>query len=130
MDTNVDVNKEGINKESTKKDNVSLYKIVRRMMLAGIGAIALKHDELEEFVDKLVERGEIARKDGENLVNEMKERRSKYFHNESGYTHKRFAEFLDRFAVPTKNDLNELNEKITSLEKKIDELNKTKTKPK
>jgi polyhydroxyalkanoate synthesis regulator phasin len=95
-------------------------------MLAGVGAIALKHDELEEFVDKLVERGEIAKKDGESLLSEMKERRSKYLSNESGYAHKRFAEFLDRFAVPTKNDLDDLSEKISSLEKKIEELTKTK----
>jgi poly(hydroxyalkanoate) granule-associated protein len=109
-----------------KKETVSLYNVVRRIMLAGVGAIALKHDELEEFIDKLVERGEIAKKDGDSLIKEMKERRSKHLHDETSYAHKRFAEFLDRFAVPTKNDLDDLSEKISSLEKKIDELTKSK----
>jgi polyhydroxyalkanoate synthesis regulator phasin len=126
METNADVNKEDEKKADNKKETVSLYNLVRRIMLAGVGAIALKHDELEEFIDKLVERGEIAKKDGDSLLNEMKERRSKYLHGETGFAHKRFAEFLDRFAVPTKNDLDDLNEKISSLEKKIDELTKSK----
>jgi polyhydroxyalkanoate synthesis regulator phasin len=126
MDTNTDVNKEDVNKVENKKETVSLYNVVRRIMLAGVGAIALKHDELEEFIDKLVERGEIAKKDGDSLIKEMKERRSKHLHDETGYAHKRFAEFLDRFAVPTKNDLDDLSEKISSLEKKIDELTKSK----
>jgi len=122
MDTDNDVNKEEENKSDTRKDYPSLYKLVRRVMLAGIGAIALKHDELEEFIDKLVERGEIAKKDGESLMKEMREQRKKYIHDETGSAHKRFGEFLDRFAVPTKTDLEDLNEKLTALEKKIDEL--------
>jgi polyhydroxyalkanoate synthesis regulator phasin len=126
MDTSEEVNKGDVKQVENKKDSVSLYRVVRRIMLAGVGAIALKHDELEEFIDKLVERGEIAKKDGESLLKEMREHRSKYLHNESGYAHKRFAEFLDRFAVPTKNDLDALNEKLSSLEKKIDELSKSK----
>jgi poly(hydroxyalkanoate) granule-associated protein len=126
MDTNVDVNKEDVAKVNDKKRTFTFYKAVRRIMLAGIGAIALKHDELEEFIDKLVERGEIARKDGESLMKEMRERRSDHLKNETGYVHKRFAEFLEHFSVPTKNDLGELSEKITSLEKKIDEYNKAK----
>ena len=126
MNTDKDVNKEEENKSDERKEYPSLYKIVRRVMLAGIGAIAIKHDELEEFIDKLVERGEIAKKDGENLMKEMRDQRKKYFRDDIGSTHKRFGEFLDRFAVPTKTDLDDLSEKITALEKKIDDLAKAK----
>jgi poly(hydroxyalkanoate) granule-associated protein len=126
MDTDKDANKEEENKSDERKEYPSLYKVVRRVMLAGIGAVALKHDELEEFIDKLVERGEIAEKDGESLMKEMREQRKKYFHGEPGSTHKRFGEFLDRFAVPTRNDLEDLSEKLTALEKKIDELAQSK----
>jgi len=121
MDTNAEDKK-----EDEKREFQSFYDVVRRMMLAGIGAIALKHDEIEEFVDKLVERGEIAKKDGEDLLKEMKERRKKYLHGEDSRAHKRVADFFDRIPVPTKTDLNELSEKIAALEKKIDELTKSK----
>lgn len=121
MDTNADVNK-----ENEKREFHSFYDVVRRIMLAGIGAVALKHDEIEEFVDKLVERGEIAKKDGEDLLKEMKERHKKYLHSEGSNTHKRVAEFFNHIAVPTKNDFDDLSEKISALEKKIDELTKSK----
>lgn len=126
MDTNQEANKDNVNEEKDMKDNYSLYNVVRRIMLAGIGAIAIKHDEIEEFIDKLVERGEIAKKDGEALAREMKERRNKYIHGEGGHMHKRVNEFFDRIAVPTKTDLDALSEKISELEKKIDDLSKSK----
>ena len=124
MDT-TDETKAGSGSEE-KREYRSFYDIVRRMMLAGVGAIALKHDELEEFIDKLVERGEIARKDREELIKEMRERYKKYHQGEEGYVHQRVAEVMERFSVPTKNDFDELNAKLAALEKKIDQLTKAK----
>jgi poly(hydroxyalkanoate) granule-associated protein len=125
MDTSGEVNKE---KKSERPEKYTLYGLVRRMMLAGIGAVALKHDEMEEFVDKLVERGEIAKKDGEELMKEMRERRKKYMQEHGGesFPHKRVAEILEHFSVPSKNDFDDLSKKITNLEKKIDKLSKSK----
>ncbi|RPI51805.1 MAG: hypothetical protein EHM56_09100, partial [Chloroflexi bacterium] len=42
----------------------SLLDATRRMMLASIGAVAMAQDEMEAFVDRLVERGQIAEQDG------------------------------------------------------------------
>lgn len=124
MDNDTKVKKE--DSENEKREFHSFYAIARRMMLAGIGAIALKHDEIEEFINKLVERGEIARKDGEELLKEMKERHTKYHGGEESRSHKRVSEIMERFSVPTKNDFDVLSEKISALEKKIDELSKSK----
>jgi poly(hydroxyalkanoate) granule-associated protein len=112
--------------DNEKREYHSFYDVMRRMMLAGIGAIALKHDEVEEFIDKLVERGEIAKNDAEELRNEMKERRKKYFHGEESHLHNRMQEFLNRLEVPSNEDINLLNKKMTELEKKIDKLTKAK----
>jgi polyhydroxyalkanoate synthesis regulator phasin len=112
--------------ESGKKEIHSFYDIVRRMMLAGIGAVALTHDEIEEFIDKLVDRGEIARKDREELIKEMRERYKKSHHGEESPTHRRVSEMMEKFSVPTKKDFDDLNKKLANLEKKIDELTKSK----
>jgi len=124
MESNAEAGQE--KNEHEKKEFHSLYDMVRRLMLAGIGAVALKHDEIEEFVDKLVERGEIARKDGEELMKEMRERHKKYQHGEESPAHKKVNEIMERFSVPTKNDFDELNKKLAELEKKIDKLSKSK----
>jgi polyhydroxyalkanoate synthesis regulator phasin len=124
METTTGTNDE--KKEQEKKEFHSFYDIVRRMMLAGIGAVALTHDEIEEFIDKLVDRGEIARKDREELIKEMRERYKKYHKGEEHPAHKKVAELMERFSVPTKDDIAELNKKLSDLEKKIDKLSKTK----
>ncbi len=45
------------------------------MLLATIGAAAIAQDEIEALVDRLVERGEIAEKDGKKLVREVMDKR-------------------------------------------------------
>ncbi len=126
MATNMDdTHEEG---EQGKKEFHSFYDIVRKMMLAGIGAVALSHDEIEEFINKLVERGEIAKKDREELIKEMRERHRKFHEDPEGHARKRVSEMMERFSIPSKNDFDDLNQKLADLEKKIDELTKSKSK--
>jgi poly(hydroxyalkanoate) granule-associated protein len=121
MDTNTD-----LNKDNEKTEAYSIHHMMRKMMLAGFGAISVIQEELEQNIDKLVERGEIAEKDREGILNKMKARRVKFMHHRKEFTHKHFAEALEHFDVPNKTDIDSLNQKITDLEKKIDELNKAK----
>ncbi len=102
-----------------------LFDASRRVLLAGIGMFALAQDEIEDFVDKLVERGEIAEKDGKKLVREVMEKRKKTTHNAEGEMNKRVQDVLDRLNVPTKSDIEALGEKIAALTKKVDDLKKT-----
>jgi polyhydroxyalkanoate synthesis regulator phasin len=50
----------------------SWFDMARKMMLAGVGAVVLAQEEIECFVGKLVERGELAEKEGKQLVYDMK----------------------------------------------------------
>ncbi len=98
--------------------------IARKVLLAGIGAVALAQDEVEDFINKLVERGEIAEKDGRKLMNEVMERRKKNTEKAEDEVSKRVEEILNRMNVPTKSDIDALGEKIAVLTKKVDELKK------
>jgi poly(hydroxyalkanoate) granule-associated protein len=86
--------------------------------------VALAQDEIESFVKKLVERGEIAEQDGKKLVREVTERRKKETKKAEDELDKRVEELLDRMNVPTKSDIEALSAKITALTKKVDELKK------
>jgi len=97
---------------------------MRRILLASIGAVALAQEEIEEFIDKLVERGEIAEKDGKQLVGEVMEHRKKFQKKTGDEMNKQVEQILERMDVPTKGDVDTLSKKITALSKKIDELNK------
>lgn len=113
-------------KESGKKSETHrpLFDITRKVMLASIGAMAIAQDELEEFINRLIERGEIAEKDGDGLIQEIKTRRKQKMEKGEEEIQKRINHLLKRADIPSKSDVEMLNQKITNLSKKIDELKK------
>ena len=53
----------------------SLMDAVHKILLAGIGAADLAQEEIEDFVNRLVERGKIAEADGKKIVKDVLEKR-------------------------------------------------------
>jgi poly(hydroxyalkanoate) granule-associated protein len=108
-----------------------LFEGLRRLLLASVGAVALTADEIEGFVNKLVERGELAQKDAERLLRELQARmrqgrpRAEDVEErvESG-----MEQFLNRLNIPSKRDIDELSAKIAQLAARVEELRKTQTK--
>lgn len=107
-----------------KPDDRPLYEAARRVLLASVGALALAQDEIEDFINKLVERGEIADKEGFKLVKEIKERRAKNIHRVEDQVSQRLDAALGRMNLPTKADMDALSDKIAALSQKIEELKK------
>lgn len=108
-----------------KEERRPIFELARKMLLASVGAMALAQDEAEDFVNRLVERGEIAEKDGRKLVKEMIDRRKKESQKAEDEMSKRVQDALERLNVPTKADIEVLGDKITTLTKKIEDLKKT-----
>lgn len=97
----------------------------RRLLLASIGAMALAQDEAQEFIDRLVERGEIAEQEGKDLMREMIEKRRERRRETKVRFNQRVEEAVEQLNVPTKDDIEALSAKITALSKKIDDLKKS-----
>lgn len=120
----IEIIEEEINEESN-----ALLDAVRRVLMAGIGAVVLAQEEVEEFVNKLIDRGEIAEKDGRKLINEIVEKRKKKAqdttHSAQDEVDKRLEGILDRLNIPTKSDIDALNAKVTELTDKVESLKKT-----
>jgi poly(hydroxyalkanoate) granule-associated protein len=117
----VEVTVEGTAEEMERNP---LLEATRKVLLASIGAVALAQEEAENFVKKLVERGEIAEQDGKKLLREVMDKRKKEARKAEDEFDKRVEELLDRMNVPTKGDIEALSAKITALTKKVDELKK------
>jgi poly(hydroxyalkanoate) granule-associated protein len=100
----------------------TLSGLVRKVLLVGMGAMALTQEEVEKFVNKLVERGEIAEQDGKKLLHDVSEKRKKDASKAQAELDKRVEDLLGRMNVPTKADIDALSGKITELSKKVDEL--------
>jgi poly(hydroxyalkanoate) granule-associated protein len=102
----------------------AIYEALRKVLLAGIGAVAIAQEEIEDLVQKLVERGEIAEKDGKKLVKEINDKRKGQSKKAEDQASKHIEELLDRMNVPRKSDIDALGEKINVLTAKVDELKK------
>ncbi len=101
-----------------------MFNLARNVLLAGVGVMALAQDEIEDFVNKLMERGEIAEKDGRILVQEIMEKRKKRLERAEDELGKRVEEILARLNIPTKADVDSLSKKISILSKKVEEMKK------
>jgi polyhydroxyalkanoate synthesis regulator phasin len=113
-----------VEESAEEAERSALYEATRKVVLASIGAMALAQEELEQFINKLVERGEIAEKDGKKLYHEAMDKRKKETKKAEGELDKRMEELLARMNVPSKSDIDALSAKITALTKKVDELKK------
>jgi len=101
---------------------------VRRVLMAGVGAVVLTQEQIEDFVNKLVERGEIADGDARKLLSDVLERRKSILQDgtkkaEEEYE-KRIEGLLSRMNIPTKNEIDSLSDTIANLNDKVDELNR------
>jgi len=103
-----------------------VLEMTRKILLASIGAVALTQEEVEKFVNKLIERGEIAEKDGRKLVKDIMEKRKKKTEEVRTETEEqvdsRLNDVLGRMNIPSKSDIDVLNERIGTLTEKVDEL--------
>ncbi len=110
---------------------------VRRVLMAGVGVMVLTKDEIEEFVGKLIDRGEIAEQDGRRLISEVLHRRrgqaeevaekvqeetEKQVVRAESMIDQRIESILGRLNVPTKGDIDALSQKISLLAEKVDAL--------
>jgi len=108
--------------EEKTPERKPLADMARRILLASIGAVALAQDEIEDFIQRLVERGELAEEEGKKLVREMRDKRKNEAQKIREELNKRIEEVLVRMNIPTKADIEALSEKIADLSNKVDEM--------
>ncbi len=100
-------------------DTSSLGELARKVLLAGIGAVALAQEEAEAFIQKLIEKGELAEKDGRVILKDFREKRRSKIEKERD----KFVEsVVNKMDIPTRKDIQILNDKIQDILKKIDDL--------
>ena len=106
---------------------------VRRVLMASVGAVVLAQEEIEDFVQKLVERGELAEQDGRKLITDLREKRQsaqETTQNRVQETGEKTSATMDRgmegmlgrMNIPSKSDIEDLSEKIAALSEKVDAL--------
>ena len=112
-----DIAAEDVVADEPKTERPPIAELVRKIMLAGIGAAALAQEEAEVFIHKLIEKGELAEKDGRILMKDLREKRRRKAEDEID---NRITTLIDRMNIPTKADIDVLSEKISELSEKME----------
>ncbi len=107
--------------ETEKSKRGTLYDATRMVLLAAVGAASLAQEEMSSFVDRLVERGEMAENDARKLVREIMDRREKLEHDRKQHD-KKVA------GSASKSDLEALTARIAELTRQVEELKKSQEK--
>lgn len=118
-ETSVDV------EDVMESESPSLLSTLRKLALASIGAAVVAQDELEKFIQKMAEKGEIAEKDARKLIDEVISRRKEGFKKADVEFDKRLEQALARLNIPTKSDIEALMNQVDALSKKIEEIKKS-----
>lgn len=110
--------------------SANLYLMARRVLMTSLGAVAMTLEETNDFIERLVDRGEVAETELSRIVNEYVERS-----NEREYQAMEMRRatvdkaavaladsvevILGRLNVPTRTDIEELSRKIGQLNDKV-----------
>lgn len=113
----------------TVEENVNmLVENGRKVVLAGVGVVTLAQEELTNLFNNLVERGTTTEQKTRKMVNTQVESRQKDARKATkrveSEVEKRFEDLLHRMNIPSKNDIDKLSRKVTTLNKKVNDLSK------
>ncbi len=109
-------------KEERREEMTAL---IKRLLLAGVGAIALTKDEVDDFLDRLVERGELAEEEAHKMLKEVAERQEKKAQKavEKLGVEKKAEKVSEKADIPRKSDIDALAGRIEEISRKLDALN-------
>ncbi len=110
--------------EKERERREEMVNLIKRLMLAGVGALALTKDEVDEFLDKLVERGELAEDEARKALKEAIERQEKKAQEavEKLGVEERVETVSRKADILHKSDIEVLAERIEEISRKLDAL--------
>ena len=92
--------------------------LLKKLVLSGIGVLALTQEKIEEVVEELAKKGEIAWGEKEGLLAELIEKGKKQREEIERKIKKKVEEVISQVNIATKEDIERLEKKIDELKRK------------
>lgn len=96
-----------------------MEKLLKKLILAGIGALDLTREKAEEVLEELAKKGKIASEEKGDLLKEIVKRGEEQKEQIEKRIEKVIEKVISRTRIATVNDIKKLEEKIEKLERKI-----------
>lgn len=100
-----------------------MYEKLRKLGLLGVGTAALSVEKINEKIDELVKQGHLTVQEGKNLTEKLIQDKTGLAKEES---REKLEQVLLDMNIAQQKDINQLEDKIAHLERKIEDLSKAK----
>ena len=111
---------------------IEMFELIKKSMLAGIGAVVITEEKIQEVVGDFVEKGKITQQEGKTLVNELQKMVQENKEKLSATIDERVTCLMKELKLLTRDDLSELEKsmkqdlakvksRLTKLEKQVKE---------
>jgi len=95
-----------------------MFETLDKMMLAGLGAISMTRDRAEKIFDEYVSRGKIEKENRTGFIKAMMDAADKNRAELEKLIAKQVRETVEHFNLPTRDDVQRLEQKIDELVKR------------
>ncbi|WP_434564225.1 hypothetical protein PQ690_07950 [Thermoanaerobacterium thermosaccharolyticum] len=97
--------------------------MLKEMFLAGLGAVSLTKDKLEEIAQELIKRGELTAEDKNNFINNALSSVNKQKQIIKDKAYENFQQLAKEANLVTRDEFNLLLERVAELESKLNQAN-------
>ncbi|MEQ8197064.1 MAG: hypothetical protein ABRQ27_03505 [Clostridiaceae bacterium] len=92
--------------------------MIKKILLAGVGAIATTYDKASEVVNELVEKGKLTVEEGKELTEELKVTFTNKAKDVKPLNREDVIELVNELGYVKKEELDELKKRVETLETK------------
>ncbi|MBA7679224.1 hypothetical protein ES703_87508 [subsurface metagenome] len=92
--------------------------LLGKFLLSGLGVLVLTEEKIVKFIEELTKEGEITQKGKKELLTEIIEKGEEKKKEIEGKIREKVENMLSQMNVATKNDIQKLEKRIATLEKK------------
>ncbi len=96
--------------------------ILEKTLDLAFGAAALTRERVQEVVDELVKRGEVAREESGGMVEDILRRGQKQREETQAFVRREVSDALGKMNIATRDDLNRIERRIQELEVLVEDL--------
>jgi polyhydroxyalkanoate synthesis regulator phasin len=101
-----------------------MLEIAEKMFLAGMGALTLSQQKMEEMVKEARERLNLSEEEGKKLVSRMQDAAKENQKNLEKLALEEVQKSCERMGVVTKDEFDKLSRKVADLDKRLKALEK------
>lgn len=93
--------------------------LLKKTILLGMGAISITKEKAEAVTRELIEKGEVTKEEAKDFVDQLMEKGKEEQKAFKDSVRRELEDFKDSMGLVTKNDIIELNERLTRIEESM-----------